>query len=144
MPNVNDMLSQMARSGQLNIGGFGGGYPIKTLAVIDGKTYEKDYSLLRTDMPFGHLRRFLTSSLPYLEEDANEMYSLSWIADETIAYQTFELRRMTSRWENADDEEVDEMILKGIGCIMRCGNKTKAADLKVCAGCKHVQVSMPI
>ena len=72
------------------------------------------------------------------------MYSLSWIADETIAYQTFELRRTTSKWENADDDEVDEKILKGIGCIMRCGNKTKAADLKVCAGCQHVQVSLPI
>ena len=133
------MLSSIARSGQLNLGGFGGGYPVKTLAVVDGKTYEKDHSLFRGDVPFDILRRMLTSELPSLTDEDSMKYSLSWIADEIIAYNIFELRKTNRGWENAPDEEVDEKVLKGKGCIM-CAKKNK--DLKLCSGCKHVQVSV--
>lgn len=137
--NVNEMLSSMARSGQLNLGGFGGGYPVKTLAVVNGKTYEKDHSLFRTDVPFNMLRHMLMSQLPSLTNSMK--YSFSWIADEIIAYKMFELRQANRRWENAPDDEVDEKVLKLKGCIM-CEKKRK--DLKLCSGCKHVQVGFSV
>ena len=132
--NINQLMSSMARSGQLNIGGFGGGYPIKILAVIDGKTYEKDHSLFRPDVPFGILRKMLTSELPFLSEDEPDMYSLSWMADEIFAYQTFEVRRLSRKLENASNEEIDA-IVKGMCVICQ-----KKKNLKACSKCKHVQV----
>ena len=135
--NVNDMISSMARSGQLNIGGFGGGYPIKVLAVIDGKGYEKDHSLVVTNMPVGILRQMLTSQLPFLSEEESEKwrYSFSWIADEIFAYKTFEERKVSRQLEDESNEVIDA-IVKG-RCVM-CDRKK---NLKACSKCKHVQVS---
>lgn len=125
----------MARSGQLNAGGFGGGYPVKVLAVIDGKTYEKDHSLCVTDMPVGHLKRILISQLPDLEESSGMKYSFSWIADEFVAYSMFEVRQFKV-FENVPNEVIDHKVMST--CVM-CRKKT---DLKVCSGCKHIRVSI--
>ena len=133
--NINDMISSMARSGELNPDGFGGGYPIKTLAVLDGKTYEKDHSMVMTDMSMSMFRMMLTSQLPRLSEEETKTmrYSFSWIADEVVADNTFEVRKVSHQLENESDEKVDA-IVKGLCVICK-----KKKDLMACSKCKHAQ-----
>ena len=122
MSNIKEVMSQMARSGQLNIiygTSLGGGYPIKVLAVIDGKTYEKDHTIIQL------ICQSLTSQLPWLKDDSRAMYSMSWIADEIIAYKTFEARKV-SRLENVPDEEIDAMIK---GSVAFCARRKITSSL---------------
>mmetsp|Transcript_22567 Transcript_22567/g.48860 ORF Transcript_22567/g.48860 Transcript_22567/m.48860 type:complete len:152 (-) Transcript_22567:295-750(-) len=127
MANVQEMISQMMRKGKLP-----GGRPVKTLAVVDGETFEKDHSLMRNDLPIELLRNSIASMLPTLPKDGSMVYSFTYIADERVAYTVFERRKRGFAQENESEEEEDAAILE------RCIICNKTTGLMRCSRCKHV------
>lgn len=114
MTDVNATMSELMRSGKL--AGLGFGLPVKTLAVVDGKDYQKDFSL-RGDSNLSVLYSMIQSEVPALRSEEQYEYRCVHVADEVLAMRLFGQRMKGNFSVNSSDV----LLVKEVGNLCAAG-----------------------